>query len=309
MSRQDSRKIEDVKVMLVKGANGSSILSIEKTSTSGVVDTYTVTLTDGTTSTFTVTNGSNIDSIEKTSSSGLVDTYTVTLTDGSTSTFEVTNGADGEDGADGRGIVSITKTGTQGLVDTYTITYTDGSTSTFTVTNADGSTMQENLATVETTNTASQPYAVGEFLVFGGRLCKVTTAIAQGDTLVIGTNIDYDTVGSELAQISADLSAKIGLWKVLSQGMSSAVTIPSDYNEIMCSLEQIGNYNNGVATSVIIPKVLLDSMSYGDRNSGRVAQLFDGATMRGLIYKSSDTQLSLHNASLGTDWRVSLYYR
>ena len=36
-----------------------SIESIEKTGTEGLVDTYTITMTDGTTSTFTVTNGTN----------------------------------------------------------------------------------------------------------------------------------------------------------------------------------------------------------------------------------------------------------
>ena len=91
MSIHDSRKIEDVKVMLIKGADGNSISTIEKTSTSGLVDTYTVTLTDGSQTTFTVTNGSSIESITKTSTSGLTDTYTVTLTNGETSTFQVTN--------------------------------------------------------------------------------------------------------------------------------------------------------------------------------------------------------------------------
>lgn len=48
-----------VKILMLKGQEGQSIKSIEKTSTSGIVDTYTITLTDGTTSTFTVTNGGN----------------------------------------------------------------------------------------------------------------------------------------------------------------------------------------------------------------------------------------------------------
>lgn len=76
--------------------------------------------------------GQGIVSIVKTSTSGLVDTYTITYTGGSTSTFDVTNGADGTDGV---GIVSITKTGTSGSVDTYTITFTDGNSTTFDVTN------------------------------------------------------------------------------------------------------------------------------------------------------------------------------
>lgn len=46
-----------VKTLMLKGQEGQSIKKIEKTSTSGLVDTYTITLTDGTTSTFTVTNG------------------------------------------------------------------------------------------------------------------------------------------------------------------------------------------------------------------------------------------------------------
>ena len=42
-----------------QGEDGVGIASIEKTSTSGLVDTYTITYTDGDTDTFTVTNGSN----------------------------------------------------------------------------------------------------------------------------------------------------------------------------------------------------------------------------------------------------------
>ena len=41
------------------GSDGRGIASIEKTGTSGNVDTYTITYTDETTSTFTVTNGTN----------------------------------------------------------------------------------------------------------------------------------------------------------------------------------------------------------------------------------------------------------
>lgn len=41
------------------GTDGRGIVSIEKTSTEGLVDTYTITYTDDTTSTFTITNGQN----------------------------------------------------------------------------------------------------------------------------------------------------------------------------------------------------------------------------------------------------------
>ena len=48
---------EHIKVMMLKGETGANIKAIKKTATSGLVDTYTVTLTDGTKSNFTVTNG------------------------------------------------------------------------------------------------------------------------------------------------------------------------------------------------------------------------------------------------------------
>ena len=43
-----------------KGENGKGIVSIEKTSTQGNIDTYTITYTDETTSTFTVTNAEEV---------------------------------------------------------------------------------------------------------------------------------------------------------------------------------------------------------------------------------------------------------
>ncbi len=46
--------------------------------------------------------GVGIESIDLTASSDLTDTYTITMTDGSTSLFKVTNGMVGADGKDGR---------------------------------------------------------------------------------------------------------------------------------------------------------------------------------------------------------------
>lgn len=80
---------------------GKTINNIEKTGTSGVVDTYTITLTNGDTKTFSVTNGVSITDISKTSSSGLVDTYTISFNDNTKRTFIVKNGEKGEKGEKG----------------------------------------------------------------------------------------------------------------------------------------------------------------------------------------------------------------
>ena len=72
------------------GANGVGIARIEKTSSDGNVDTYTITLTNGTTYTFTVTNGTN-------GTDGKDGKDGVDGKDGTNGT----NGVDGKDGANG----------------------------------------------------------------------------------------------------------------------------------------------------------------------------------------------------------------
>ncbi len=156
MSIHDSRHIEDVKVMLVKGVDGSNIGTVEKTGTSGLVDTYTITLTDGTKTTFDVTNGNYI--------------------------------------------VSIAKTGTVDLIDTYTITFADGTTSTFTVTNGTNGS-NANLADVAPSLVAQKDYAVNEHLIYNEVYYIVTQPIAEGDTIVLGTNIEQRKVGDEISSL------------------------------------------------------------------------------------------------------------
>lgn len=56
---------ENIRVMMLKGEAGASIESIGKTSTDGLIDTYTVKLTDGTEQRFFVTNGRDGEKGEK----------------------------------------------------------------------------------------------------------------------------------------------------------------------------------------------------------------------------------------------------
>lgn len=69
-----------------------------KHSTSGLTDTYRITMADTTTFDFPVKNGRSITGVSKISASGLVDTYRITYNDNTTSTFTITNGAKGDKG-------------------------------------------------------------------------------------------------------------------------------------------------------------------------------------------------------------------
>lgn len=103
-------------------------------------------------------------------------------------------------GKNGRGITSIKKTDTTGSVDTYTITYTDSTTSTFTINNADSTVLQRQIvpsAAVESSATASQAYAAGDYVVVNGILRKVKSAIAKGNA-ISDSNSTATTVTGEL---------------------------------------------------------------------------------------------------------------
>lgn len=139
-----------------KGDTGTSILSVQKTGTSGLNDTYTVSFSNNTTSTFVVRNGSSISGIAKTGTSGLVDTYTVTLTSGETSAFTVTNAKSITS------IVPVDVTHASGSSDIYRINYNDGDTFEFTVYNGVNGTGA--VSTVDGIQSANQDV---ELLVFG----------------------------------------------------------------------------------------------------------------------------------------------
>lgn len=165
-------------------------------------------------------DGRGIVSITKTATTGLVDTYTITYTDGTTSTFTVTNGADGEDGqdgADGVGIASITEqtSSASGGVNVVTVTLTDGTTSSFTVRNGvDGQTpdmsqyaLKTDLATKADLNgNGNEDFAVASLnasnVVFGG----YATISGAAPTIQVS-----NTIGGSTVQFPYDRSGELAL--------------------------------------------------------------------------------------------------
>lgn len=128
---------------------GCGIANIAKTSTSGLVDTYTVTLdllpgqSTATKFTFTVNNGKGITGITELSANhtpGTLDSYSVDFNDGTSTTIEVYNGSNGTNGVSISSISKTSGTGAGGTSDTYSVNLTNGGVGgTFTVYNgADG---------------------------------------------------------------------------------------------------------------------------------------------------------------------------
>lgn len=211
--------------------------------------------------------GNGIASIAKTSTSGLVDTYTITYTDGTTSTFTVTNGEDGQDGAPGaagNGIVSITKTSTSGLVDTYTILYTNGTTSTFTVTNGQNGTGAGDMLSADYDPTQAV-FNAGGIVAYVAAQISGTSLSGLTDVdlsnLAAGQTLKYNATSqkwenSSLATVAtsgsyADLSNKPTLGTAAAKDSTNAVAQNStDLVESGAVYSEVSSLNSAIANEV-----------------------------------------------------------
>lgn len=83
---------------VLDGHGGINSIVYTPPASGSLTGTMVITLADQSTTSVSVQNGKGIVSIAKTGTSGLVDTYTITYNDSTTSTFTVTNGAKGDTG-------------------------------------------------------------------------------------------------------------------------------------------------------------------------------------------------------------------
>lgn len=127
-----------------------------------------------------------------------------------------------------------------------------------------------NLSTVESSDQASQNYSEGAYLVHNKNFYKVTSAIASGDTLEEGTNIEQTTVGEEMAENKIQDKEIPFTWTPPGVNQSVFLTIPHGIpttNRILSVSASTGSTNAYVlirmydALNIIIRVVQYDGMS------------------------------------------------
>ena len=164
-------------------------------------------------------------------------------------------------GKDGRGISGIEKTATTGVVDTYTITYTDGTTSTYDVKNSDEVAIQRQIvpsAAVESSTTASQAYAAGDYVVVGGVLRKVTSSITNGSTIGDSNSV-VTTVTGEVSKASAYSFNRLTLGSAMNGGdvycerLGRLVLLHLNAVKFATSHSEAENHDVVVCTGVPVP--------------------------------------------------------
>lgn len=151
-------------------------------------------------------DGVSIQNIEKTSTSGSVDTYTITYSDGSTSTFKVTNGVDGSQGIQGvkgdtgakgdsgepgtkwiydqGNPIDLNKTSNQG--DFY---FDTDNGNVFTYTNSTWNYVTNFRYKVD----YNENHGSHEFTVYSmDQIDAALAAVKDGDKIICGSNIEFD---------------------------------------------------------------------------------------------------------------------
>jgi hypothetical protein len=66
--------------------------------------------------------------------------------------------------------------------------------------------LASSLAMIETSPSTAN-HATGSYLMLKNRLCKVTSPIATGEQIIVGSNVQYTTVAEELTAILAQINA------------------------------------------------------------------------------------------------------
>lgn len=114
-----------------------------------------------------------------------------------------------------------------------------------------------SVATIET-SPAVAAHAVGDIILYGGKIYEVTAAISIGESLVIGTNIVATSIGDEISALNAGLNTLVLLGSS-GQNPNSEIVNLSDsiQNYKYLVLLVSGNASSNVLGTAIIPLSLV----------------------------------------------------
>lgn len=163
-----------------------------------------------------------------------------------------------------------------------------------------GSVLPGSVATVEV-SPATQNHSVGEFILYGGQLYSVTSAITAGQSLTPGTNISSTSAGDELSSLKAGLINKTSseiMWNQYTAQGSSPIHKVTKYMQGL-HVEFVVTYNINIpagttfaglpenyrpSNTTIIPAIIVTS-------DGTTIYSYVYVTTAGAIYQN-DTNIA-----------------
>lgn len=144
-----------------------------------------------------------------------------------------------------------------------------------------------SVATIET-SPAVAAHAVGDIILYGGKIYEVTAAISIGESLVIGTNIVATSIGDEISALNAGLTSYTLLWTNSDPTSSfSPQTISLDLSEYdRIEVVSYVNRSSTLAFSTILHKGIRGTLSGVYAARIVIRNLTDGYTNSGISFGS-----------------------
>lgn len=127
------------------------------------------------------------------------------------------------------------------------------------------------MAPVETGTTATQPYAVGDYVIVGSTLHEVTAAIAIGGTFTEGTNISTSTsLGDEIKEVKDDLS---------NYSVNTPLRNVTYYNGKLYQITSTGQRGSEIIMNSI-PKYVVAALGYGTVRQSTLTHVISNNTTK-----------------------------
>lgn len=152
-----------------------------------------------------------------------------------------------------------------------------------------------SVATIETSPTVAA-HAVGDIILYGGKIYEVTAAISIGESLVIGTNIVATSIGDEISALNAglsDMTAIVTGKLSTSSGFTSYFSYPTGFTYLNCTV-------TNVALAYSVDGVSVWRTGLGLQAAGSPARLFVDNSTNGIRVFNDNSAL------YGADFKVFL---
>lgn len=241
--------------------------------------------------------GNGINNIAKTSTSGNVDTYTITFDDGSTETFTVTNGIDGTNGSIWYKGTALTGTGTSitgfpGVINDF---YLNSSTGYVYVCTKTGAAMVPDAAEWDYVMTLTGGGGGGSIIVIDNLTSSSSTdALSANQGRVLKNLVDQKANSADLAQVATsgsfnDLDNKPGLGNLT----NVQLTTPVGYNDTLVfddlsskwvNKQLVGIHRDALGSEEVVQVTSINtwvSISFSNINANNAYILMGDTTLNG----------------------------
>lgn len=164
------------------------------------------------------------------------------------------------------------------------------------------------IAPIESTQTASHNYAVGEQFVYQGLLYKATQQITIGDTITVGANCELaDEVTKQIGEINSNLSwTQIGNTYVWADSFGhTPISIPANAKEVLVSGVYGGLQVNKIIAPITFPSGTVELVD------GYYASSTDNGSWTITVSQGAIglREFNYNGANVGASVTAKVYYR